>query len=381
MSPPLHSKKQDEAQGLVLSPDDVKRLLSDTSSDTRVDMTHKIGKSYNGTVLNDKESLVAEQIFRLLLRDTELKVRVSLAEHVKDSENIPRDIVMSLAKDVAEVSLPVLQYSQVLTDEDLVGLIESTQEISRYIAISNRPKVSAVVSETLISTGSDKVAETLIKNQGAEISEKAITTLITNHQGNVQLMNTLSNRPSLPLTAVDKLVSIVSSTLSETLKQKYKVPSAHIEQEVEKTREKETLGLVRMAATEQDVDKLINQLYAFGRLTPSIILNALCQGNFTFFETALAKLSNIPVSNARTLIADRGELGFRAIYNKTGLPDTMFPAVKLLLRIVREVDKEGERPGTSHYANRVVEQILQYSEEEPVENLSYIIALVRKMAQ
>jgi uncharacterized protein (DUF2336 family) len=125
----------------------------------------------------------------------------------------------------------------------------------------------------------------------------------------------------------------------------------------------------------------VHQLHASGKLTPSIILSALCQGDFNFFETSLAHLSSIPVTNARKLIGDRGELGFRAIYNKSGLPEAMFPAVKLLLKIVRELDVEGEVKGSSRYANRIVERILQYSEDTQMENLSYIIALVRKVAQ
>jgi hypothetical protein len=59
----------------------------------------------------------------------------------------------------------------------------------------------------------------------------------------------------------------------------------------------------------------------------------------------------------------------------------MFPAVKQLLKVMRELDNEGEKPGSSRYANRVVERILQYAEEKPIDNLSYIIALVRRIAQ
>lgn len=380
MSLQTSSAARPDSGAFALTPDEVHRLLSDHSSDARVDMTNKIGAVYNQAQLSVRENTIAEQIFRLLLRDTELRVRISLASYVKDSQTIPRDIVMSLARDVVEVALPVLQHSQVLTDEDLIELVESTQEISRYLAVSKRSSVSAAVTDALIAGGDANVAQTLIDNKGAEISVASLEKIIEDYKENDVLIQSLSDRPQLPITVVDKLLTVVSSTFAQTLKQKYKISTDHIEKEVEKTREKETLNLVRLTASDEDVGKLVTQLHAYGRLTPSIILNALCQGNFVFFETALAKLSNIPVANARKLITDRGELGFRAIYNKTGLPDGMFPAVKLLLRIVREVDGEGEKPGTTHYANRLVERILQQAEEDPVDNLSYIIALVRKVA-
>jgi len=369
---------EQRSSALILSAEDVSRLLKDTSAETRIDMTNKIAGAYSSQSFNPKEILVAEQVFRLLLRDTELRVRVSLAEHVKDSDQIPRDIIMAMARDVEEVSLPLLQCSEVLTDNDLVELMRSTQEVSRYLAVSKRRKVSPVVTELLIEKGDDKVAAALVDNKGAEISETGYGKIIQTYSTNENLMQLVSARPALPIATVGKLVNAVSATLGETLKKKYKLSNEQIQYEIEKTREKETLGLVRLSTSEDEVEKLINQLHVYQGLTPSIILSALCQGNFIFFEMALARLSNIPLSNTRKLISDQGELGFRAIYNKSGLPDAMFPAVKLLLNIVRSLDAEGVKPGTSRYANHVVERILQHSEDSNMENLSYIIALVRR---
>lgn len=369
------------ASVLTLSAEDVDRLLHDTTSATRLSMTDKIGGAYTKSSLSPQETMIAEQVFRLLLRDTELNVRVSLAQHLKDSNMVPRDIIKSLAHDVEEVSLPILEFSEVLTDEDLVDLIHSTEQVSRYLAISRRRTVSDAVSHSLLDRGNHEVASSLISNAGAIISEKAYEKIIATYQGNEEVMKTLTQRPYLPVTVVDKLVNVVSSSLADTLKKKYKVTAPTIEKEVEKTREKETLHLIRVAQAEEEIDKLIVQLRTSGRLTPSIILSALCQGDFNFFEMALSKLSGVPVSNARKLIADKGDLGFRAIYNKSGLPDAMFPAVKLLLSVVRQLHDEGEKSGTSHYANRVVERILQHSEDAHMENMSYIIALVRQSGQ
>jgi len=347
-------------------------------------MTHKIGGAYNGKAgakLGSREIIVAEQIFRLLLRDTEVNVRASLAQYVKDSTTIPSDIVKSLARDVEEVALPILQFSEVLTDEDLLELINAKEEISRYLAISRRRIVSDTVSDTLVEKGNDAVISALVGNSGAIISEVAYGRIIETYGKNESMMQAVSQRSYLPAATVEKMIRVVSSSLASTLKQKYKAPAETIEREAERTHENETLHLIKLTNSESDIEKLIAQLQSSGRLSPSIILSSLCQGDFNFFETSLAHLSNIPVANARKLITDRGELGFRAIYNKSGLPEAMFPAVKLLLKIVRELDEEGERKGGARYANRIVERILQYSEDTQMENLSYIIALVRRVAQ
>lgn len=366
---------------ITLTEDEVRRLLEDKSSESRAEISGRIASSYSNALLDENERQIAEQIFRLLVRDTEINVRTSLAHNLKESTLIPRDIVMSMVNDVNEVSLPMLEYSQILSDSDLLDILHATQESSRYLAISRRNNVSEVVSGTLVSKGDDEVVSSLLNNKGSFISDDVFTKIIDTYKENPSLMESMTNRTRLPISAVEKLVNIVSSNLGDSLKKKYKLPDESIQKEVEKNRESETLNLVRSARSHDDVGNLINHLRDSDRLTPSMILSALCQGNFDFFESSLALLSNIQVENARKLIADRGELGFRAIYNKSGLPDTMFPAVKLLLKIVRELDIEGEQGGSSYYSNRIVERILQYSEENPVENISYIIALVRRVAQ
>ena len=366
---------------LALSPDDIRRLLEDGSTQTRVDITDKIASAYSSSQLHENELKVAEQIFRLLVRDTEMRVRVSLAQHIKNSIAIPRDIVLAMARDIEQVSLPLLEFSEVLNDADLLELLHTSQDVSRFLAVSKRRVVSELVSGALLKHDSEEVVSSLMNNEGADIAEEDFASVIERFQGNENVMNAVGNRALLPLSAAEKLITVVSKTFAENLKKKYLFPSESIAQEVTNTREKETLQLVKNVDDDVSLEALVAQMQNTNRLTPSMILGALCQGNFAFFEASLARLSNIPVSNARLLITDKGELGFRALYNKSGLPEAMLPAVRLLLTVIRGLAEEGERPGKARYANAVIERILKYSEDTPIENLSYIIALVRRSVQ
>jgi len=369
-----------QSSALALSPDDIRRLLEDASTQTRIDITQKIAASYGTQELHDREYKVAEQIFRLLLRDTEIKVRATLAEQIKSSTVIPRDIVLKMARDVESVSLPVLEFSAIFTDDDLVDLIQSTQATSRHLAVTKRRNVSQLVSNALLATNNDMVATSLVKNNGADIAAADLTLLIDKNSANNEMMEAMGARSKLPLAAAEKLVSIVSGSLAEALKKKYQLATSDMEAPVAATRESETLDIMQDMDDDEAIERLVSQMHTSDRLSPSIILSSLCQGNFAFFEASLARLSNIPINNVRQLISDKGELGFRALYNKSGLPDTMFPAVRMLLRVVREMAILGERPGKARFANNVVERLLHAAEDEPVENLSYIIALVRRSA-
>jgi uncharacterized protein (DUF2336 family) len=366
---------------LSLSEQEVLDLLENKTPNVLVNVTNKIAGAYGGQLLKSKDTAASEQIFRLLMRETELRVRVTLAEHVKKSGQLPRDIAMSMARDVEEVSLPILQHSQVLDDHDLVELISHTQDVSRYLAISRRERVSHAVSDVLLAKENEEITSSLVANNGAEISGEGFAKIVEFYPHNERVMQALSDRPHVPAAIIEKMLDKVSTSLAARLKEKYKVAGREIDAEIEIMRESETLKLVKITHAQEDVDNLVSQMQTSNRLTPSLILSALCQGNFCFFETGLAQFSNIPVSSARALINDRGQLGFRAIYNKSGLRDSMFPAVRILLNAVRDLDTHNEKPASPGYAERIVERILKDAEGEQVENLSYIIALVRQAAQ
>jgi uncharacterized protein (DUF2336 family) len=366
---------------LALGEDDVLRLMQDTTPAARVIVTDKISQFYTASHLDKNGFLAAEQIFRLLVRDTEVKVRAAMAKHLKLSKRIPRDIVMDLARDVEEVSLPMLESSEVLTDKDLLELLSAKQEVSRYLAVTRRKVVNEIVSSVLIDSGNAQVASALISNQAALISADGFSRIVELHRNNEPMLKSVSDHPHVPVVVVEKIISFVSAQLADALRRKHNIEIDQIRKEVDQSHEDETLTLVRYAGAQKDADRLINQLQQTNNLNPSLILSALCQGNFAFFEICLAKMSNIPLSNARTLIADRGELGFRAIYNKAGLPEGLFPAVKLLLKVVRELDSEGCRPGAFKYASSLVDRVLYHAQQTPVDNLSYVIALVRRVAR
>ncbi len=375
----MHTERKPIASGpFSLTNEDVLRLLEDRSGEAVLSATNKIAGTYTQQPMKEADSQAAEQIFRLLMRETEINVRVALSAHVKSSRNLPRDIAVALARDVEEVALPVLEHSMALTESDLIELVQAAHDDTRLLAVARRDAVPEKLSDTLIARGNDEVATALVHNIGADISESGMGRIVERFPENKPLMSALVSRPQLPATVAEKLINHVSESLGRTLRAKHRLPEQDIEKEIEKTREGETLKLVRVTRDQQEIDKLVTQLIAYHRLTPSIILTGLSQGNFAFFETALARLSGVAVSNARALISDRGDLGFRAIYNKSGLPETMFPAVRLLLQSVRSLDAEGERPGSLHYANRVIERLLSTAETTPVENLAYVIALVRR---
>lgn len=368
-------------EAFSLTQDDVRRLLNEPVPEARIEVAKKIASGHASGNFKANELLIAEQIFRLLIRDTEVRVRAALAEKLKSDQSVPRDIIRQLATDAAsEVSVPVLESAESLDDQDLVDIIKLHNDITKHIAIANRRNISSMVSAALVETENEQVVTHLVKNDGAQISEHSMKKIVHDFAASPGVVSVVVQRSNLPVTVVENLLSIVSDTVANDLKKKYASVARKLEEEAQRTRENLTLKLLDTTTDAGEVQNLVDQLYSSQRLTPSIILTSLCRGNFVFFETSLARMAGIPAVNARKLINDKGDLGFKSLYKKAGLPDSMFDASRFVLEVMKEMalGSESVRPGTIHYANRVVEKLFAKTEGQEVENLAYLIALIRQ---
>ncbi|MEE2971352.1 MAG: DUF2336 domain-containing protein, partial [Pseudomonadota bacterium] len=120
----------------TLTVDDVKRLLEDPSSENRFNTAEKIANGYSDGLLSDDERRIAEDIFSVMVHDAEVRVREALAANLKSCPFLSHDIARTLAADVEAVSLPVLQFSEVLTDEDLIEFVRNHGQ-SKQMAVAS----------------------------------------------------------------------------------------------------------------------------------------------------------------------------------------------------------------------------------------------------
>lgn len=361
---------------MMLTRMDVQQLLDDNSIDSRVEIAAKIASQYTKDMFSAHEIQYAEQIFRLLMRDSEMRVRLELSRKLEHADNAPRDVILTLANDHEKVAAAILRSNQVLSDADLIRIVESSQALGKMEAIASRMMVSSRVSKSLIETHYPQVVKTLLKNSGAQIAPKEYNTVIEDHQQDAAIIEILAAREALPLPVVEKIIQIASDNVASTLKQKYAID---IEPMRRQSQESMLLQLLPVYASDEEISNTINQMHAFGRLTPSVLVSALCRGRMRFFEIGMAKLSDIPKANAHKLIHDRGSYGFEAIYEKAQMPASLFEAVRLLLKTVFELEGTTQaEKGSKLYIGLLVDSMQRAAADQPIENLSYLIELIRR---
>jgi len=352
----------------------VTKLLQDPSPEHRALAAAKVSKAFSSNLMGEKERAIAEDIFRAMVRDAEIRVRAALSQSLKANASIPHDVAVSLAKDVAEVATPILEFSEVLTDEDLIEIVDN-QAPEHQVAIAKRKKVSPQVSEALADTHNVDVVSALVSNKGARISERTMNKVIDEFGEDETVNGALAKRPQLPLKVAERLVTLVSESLRDYLVTHHELPPDMATDLIFESRERATVGLLEPGVDDIDVRALVNQLYDNRRLTPTLVVRALCMGDLLFFEESMARLADINVTSAYMLIHDKGELGLKALFQACGFPLSMMEIVRAALTVAAETDYDGRDGDRERFRDRMIERVLtQFETGFDSQNLDYLIS-------
>lgn len=360
----------------TLTEDDVRRLLADPSGDARTDTATKVAYQFAARTMTERERSLAEEIFRVLVRDVEVRVREALSANLHASPDVPHDVALTLARDVASVALPMLESSQVLTTQDLVEIV-SSQDPDKQTAVARRSEVAAEVAQAIADQGCEAAVATLVANTGADIPEAAFERVVDRFSASTTVQAPLVARGGLPLSTVERLVTVVSDSLRAHLVDNYDLDPEVVNTLVVQSRERATVDVAAIA-TSDEIRDLVLHLKANGRLTPGIVVRAVCMGNIAFFEMALAVRAQVPLGNARRLVHDEGPLGLKAICDQAGVPPAALPAVAAALAVTHEIQLDGGADGRERYARKVMERVLTQYDDLGVklerDDLDYLLA-------
>jgi uncharacterized protein (DUF2336 family) len=353
-----------------LSEQDVAALLTNVSDSEAA--IGKLGTRFAQPTMSPAERQAAEQIMRAMLKGAEVKVRKMLAETLKDSSFLPHDIAVALAHDIEQIALPVLQFSAVLTDEDLIEVVRAGHP-GKQVAIAGRPSVSSAVAGELIQTDNSLAVARLVANPGAALSDEQIEKAATRFSFDPRVAESLGNRPNLPLSIAEQLISYTLDSLRALIARRTDLADAAVNQLVLRMREQMTVDMRSPYFPAAEAVELVRHLHAANRLTPSLLLRAVCVGDIGLLEAGLAELTKVPVHNARVLIHDSGPLGFKTLYERSGLPASYFPAFDVALQVSREVELSGLEHDLEHYRRTTIERILTQFEALGAEDLDYLL--------
>jgi uncharacterized protein (DUF2336 family) len=320
-------------------------LARDGDEAVRQDLARKIARLAPGLSAQESDRLrrSAYEVLDILVRDQIAKVRQILSEALKDVADAPPEIIQRLARDYEiAVAGPVLQYSPLLSDSDLIEIIgHSGAEAAA--AVARRRGVSAEVADAIDRSGDVAAITALLENPSAQIREETLDSLVERAPRIVPWHRPLVMRPALSGKAARKLATFVATDLLETLR-------ARKDLDPETTREVAAVVMRRLAETgdapagnaaaaqqaaEAPVPALdrARKMHAAGTLHDEALLTALRQGDRAFVRAGLALLADMPVVCVDKIVAAQSAKGMVSLAWRAGL--TMRSAFRLQVAFAR----------------------------------------------
>jgi len=166
--------------------------------------------------LSVREVELISDILIELMRQAEIDLRQALAERLSVMENVPLRLILQITNDEIVVADPVLKYSPVLNDLDLIYIIKSkTPEYWRSIA--QRKSLGSLVVNNLIKTQDQQTCVNVSANAGAEISACSFASLCDMAQGSNEIAQSLAARDDVPDDLKPALYQIVGKELSNSM--------------------------------------------------------------------------------------------------------------------------------------------------------------------
>ncbi|MEO0961334.1 MAG: DUF2336 domain-containing protein [Pseudomonadota bacterium] len=314
--------------------EDVVKLERDNSPLNRESAVTKIGQLMAEGKLQGVEAALAEDVVVRMAEDADTLVRSALARQIALYPMLPTGMAERMARDVAEVSVPVLQHWPDLSDELLISVISEEVE-AKQVAIAQRPTVSEQVSGALIDTGNSNVVSVLLENEGARITADALQRALSDHQDHDRIPVLVAKRPDLTaetclhcvsLVVADQLESDVANEMRRFMVQQEELPAEMASELVSHAREQAVAEMTAGEIDDGKVEEFVGVLHRSGRLTPTMLLRSLCSGDLRFVEMAFARLAKTTQDHVRAAMEPGHGDVFKSIYDNTRLPKSLRPA-------------------------------------------------------
>lgn len=333
---------------------DLISLAGESSSEKRRALLREITDQFFGSpVRTPTEEVLYGEVLSQLADDMEEAVRAELACRFAEAPDAPHRLVRRLAADAAvRVAGPVLEKSSVLTDDDLLSVVQ-TRGQGHLRAVSARAVVSEALSDIIVERGDDETLGALLKNEGATLSRGASETAVSRAKANPDLHAAVVERTSLPPDLLNEMYFVVEARLRQRiLDQNARLDPTLLESALSAGRARVATDDGALPADYPEAFAYVRELHAAGELTPQALARFLRSGGRTQFLIALAELAQLDFHTAQQIV-NRRELDALAVVCKSaGLDRALFLTYAVVL-----LNPEGDAMGKARAYARLYTEL------------------------
>jgi uncharacterized protein (DUF2336 family) len=282
-----------------------RRLADDDDENVRTELAVKIARLMPDLDQEHNARVVALTIETLeyLASDSATRVRAALAEEIKHLANVPRNVVLTLANDVETiVAMPVLEYSPLLSDADLIEIIACGQVREVLEVVARRRPLNEKVSDALVQSLDVPAVAALLVNADAKIRKETLDRVVAEAEEIESWQLPLALRADLSARVIRRISAFVGSAIIERLAARHDLSAAtrtHLNRQLRVRLEEKTHTAEAAAAAVANVARAKADL----TLDSDFVEDAALTGQRESVILALAELAQVPVANVRRILA------------------------------------------------------------------------------
>lgn len=185
------------ARSLII---ELNTAVSRASESWRSELLRRVTDLFIGSIGSYSRQQIAifDDILCRLIEKVELRALIELSARLAPLASAPPNVVNILARNEnTAIAGPLLEASSVL-DEEALSSIAATKRHNLLAFIAARKQVPVAISDVLIDRGSSEVAQRIVDNQGAQISERGFVKLIGLAKTDKALASAIAGRQDLP---------------------------------------------------------------------------------------------------------------------------------------------------------------------------------------
>jgi hypothetical protein len=187
----------------------LKKVKADLTSEERRSVAHEVANLFfeaerQGDICDNVDQF-GDILCRLLVSMTPER-KAQLASRMAHTPNAPHNLTRDLAEEEIEIAQPILEFSTVLTDEDLLNITARKSKEHR-IAVGRRENLSEEVSDQLIRYDEIEVLRAVAANRTATISTEGFARLSKQSARDETLLNSLISRHDIDEAVADEILS------------------------------------------------------------------------------------------------------------------------------------------------------------------------------
>jgi len=306
-------------------------LAREKSSDRRRDLLREVTDLF---FVSDPEAGSSAQaqfdtVLSTIASQTQLDARAELAQRFADSPNAPHGLALQLARDAIQVAAPILQSSTVLSDEDLIDVVqESTQ--AHMQAISKRASVSEAVSDAIVEHGDDDTIATLVRNDGAQLSRTTFEVVTRRAETSRTLQGPLVDRRDTPADLLNDLMLVVENKLREKILERFDDLEPGVLEAALAASHDRLAARIEEDREIAEAKKFVRGKKLRNQLDGSLLASLLREGEVVRFCAAFAEMTGVDFHTARRAYDSDSVDGLTLICKASGMDKTLFVTIAVL---------------------------------------------------